>query len=129
MRELKISKVYHHFKGNDYLVVGIAEYIDEFYSEHNIVEGVVLVDEFYTWHTEKDERQLIFRDTMNRYWHTDIEHIGEEMVVYKPLQREIGDKKCFIREINMFLSEVDKEKYPDVKQQYRFEEINIKSIK
>ena len=39
----------------------------------------------------------------------------EKMVVYK-----CGDK-VWVRPIDMFLSEVDHEKYPEVKQKYRFE--------
>lgn len=41
----------------------------------------------------------------------------EEMVVYK------HNDEIWIRPINMFLSKVDKEKYPDIKQKYRFEKI------
>ena len=39
-------------------------------------------------------------------------------VVYRALYDE---SKLFIRPLEMFLSTVDKEKYPDVKQEYRFE--------
>lgn len=43
----------------------------------------------------------------------------EDMVVYK----HIDDDQIWVRPLNMFTSKVDKEKYPDVEQVYRFEEI------
>lgn len=48
----------------------------------------------------------------------------EEMVLYRALYEE-----ClrYVRPKDMFLSEVDHEKYPKVKQKYRFELIDIKS--
>lgn len=71
MREVKIKGVYKHFKGNLY-----------------IVEGVAINSE--------DEK---------------------EYVVYKSQK----DEKLWIRPLDMFLSEVDHEKYPKIKQKYRFE--------
>ena len=79
MQELKINRVYRHFKGDKYLVVGSA----------------------------------IHSET------------GEEMVLYRQLY---GEGKLYARPIEMFLGEVDHEKYPNVKQKYRFELQNIRSI-
>lgn len=44
---------------------------------------------------------------------------GEKMVVYQALY---GDNEMFVRPYDSFISMVDKEKYPEVSQEYRFEE-------
>lgn len=46
---------------------------------------------------------------------------GEPMVVYRHLY---GNGGLCVRPVEMFLSEVDRDKYPDVKQKYRFELVN-----
>lgn len=78
MNELKLHRVYRHFKGDYYLVEDVAR------------------------HSET----------------------GEEMEVYRRLY---GDGSLWVRPKDMFLSEVDHEKYPEVSQRYRFELQEIKS--
>lgn len=79
MRELKVPGIYKHFKGDYYLVEGIA------------------------------------KDSETK----------EEMVVYRRLYEDNG---LWVRPKEMFLSEVDHAKYPNVEQKYRFELQDIKSI-
>lgn len=78
MRELKLKRVYHHFKGDDYLVEDIAKNSET----------------------------------------------GEDYVVYRKLY---GDGSLWIRPLSMFLEPVDREKYPDAGQTYRFELREIES--
>lgn len=49
---------------------------------------------------------------------------GRPFVVYRKLY---GDGGLWLRPLDMFLSPVDKEKYPDAAQEYRFELVEIPS--
>lgn len=48
----------------------------------------------------------------------------EKLVIYQALYSPF---KTYARPYNMFIGEVDKEKYPDVKQRYRFEVVQNSS--
>lgn len=76
---LRINRVYRHFKGDYYLVEGVAKFSED----------------------------------------------KSDLVVYRRLY---GDGTLWARPLEMFLSEVDHEKYPNVKQKYRFELQKINSV-
>ena len=80
MHELKLKRVYRHFKGDCYLVEDVAR------------------------HSETEE----------------------DMVVYRKLY---GDGSLWVRPLEMFLAEVDREKYPDCPQKFRFELLEIPSVR
>jgi len=80
MREIKIGKIYKHFKGNLYIVLDIVND-----SESN----------------------------------NEVEY--KKIVIYRALY---GDNLKWARSYEMFNSEVDREKYPEIKQKYRFEEVD-----
>ena len=79
MQELQIGRVYRHFKGDYYLVEGLA---------HDSESGV-------------------------------------PCVIYRKLY---GDGGLWVRPLEMFLSRVDREKYPEVRQEYRFQLQKIASV-
>lgn len=51
---------------------------------------------------------------------------GEMYVVYRKLYE---DCSLWIRPLEMFLEKVDREKYPDIEQEYRFQLQNIDSCR
>ena len=50
----------------------------------------------------------------------------EKFIVYRALYGDVG---LYVRPYDMFLSKVDREKYPNATQEYRFELQEIKSVK
>jgi hypothetical protein len=51
----------------------------------------------------------------------DCENPERKLVVY---QAEYDDHKIWVRDYDVFISIVDKDKYPDVEQEYRFKQID-----
>ena len=76
----------------------------------------------------------IIKDRVYRHFKGDyylvvdfVEHseTGEKLVIYRTLY---GDGKLYARPYEMFMSKVDREKYPDVEQEYRFQLQDIESV-
>ena len=64
----------------------------------------------------------------NLYFVEDIAIGSEDDIPYVVYRALYGEHLLYIRPVEMFLSEMDREKYPNVEQQYRFEEEEIESV-
>jgi hypothetical protein len=115
-RRVAYPAIYRHFKEKYYATMGISyPYVN--FTEH-LKESVS--DVFRVAHTETCKWLTILVVNGNYYHNSD--ECTDTLVVYKPLYNDI--KSPYARPVSMFLEQVDKVKYPDVKQEYRFELIS-----
>lgn len=120
MRKLKYPAIYKHFKNKYYATMGISKpmYAEE-YEEYLEDNNLNIWDVKFLWfkHTES-EKSIPICVINGEYRH--FSYPNKVLVMYKSLYEDRGD---YVRELDMFMSEVDKEKYPDAKHKYRFEEV------
>ncbi|MFL8673286.1 DUF1653 domain-containing protein [Clostridioides sp. GD02377] len=121
-RKVKYPYIYKHFKGGFYVTIGISKPVAYFELNKSLfeVDSYYLVAEngFNAVHTETNDIVIIYKDSDGNFYHQK-EIDCEELVIYKSLYSGTG---AFARPIDIFLSKVDKEKYLNTAQEYRFEE-------
>ena len=101
------------------------EYCDVFESSYPEEAEKVIKD----WYNEKNDRTFLPGDIVMHFkgkkyiiiGHGTHTETGEQLVLYRALY---GDHKRYARPLGMFYGLVDKEKYPDVEQKYRFEKVS-----
>ena len=120
-RELICPAIYKHFKHDDngslnnYMYVTIGIVGSAISTEIQDYKEAFMIDNtFYATHTETGHDVLIYM--VNNELFT-VSGCDDVYVLYKSLY----DNRVYIRPLDMFLSKVDRVKYPKAKQGYRFE--------
>jgi len=85
--------------------------------EKNVNDTVTVERDIHVW-VEEGTSQYIYK-VLAFAEHTET---GERLVVYQAMYAPF---KICARPYDMFMSEVDRVKYPDVKQKYRFEKVEM----
>lgn len=121
MKVIKYPGIYKHFKGKYYATMGVStpmsfDDIDEFCMKSNIKAFKLL--KFETRYTETESYKGVHIFEIEGQWHHMTEQCKDLLILYKSLCDNNG---AYTRSYNIFMSEVDKEKYPNASQKYRFE--------
>lgn len=121
-RSLKILSKYRHFKGKDYIVLGFSNPVYE--SEYIRLNEEAYSNKIKAKFTEADDKYINIYVDINDFGQIKYNHpfidCNKSLVIYMALY---DDNKIYVRPYDMFMSEVDREKYPEVTQKYRLEEI------
>ena len=120
---LKLNAVYKHFKHTDkdplnylYITICTAERINEENIQIDNLQSMFSIE-----YTEINNKimDIYYNKEENKFYYYDEENIIKDtLVIYKSLY---DNHITYGRPLNMFIGKVDKEKYPDIKQEYRFE--------
>lgn len=123
-RLLKSPCIYKHFKGGFYAVMGVSKSVGgselgEILNTADFDERYIGDYRFVSRHTETNDTVVIYKDNKGNFYHHGSDDNNTDLVIYKTLYDATG---AYARPIEMFLSKVDKEKYLNTSQEYRFEE-------
>lgn len=125
-RKLKYPAIYKHFKGGLYMTMGISKVVtcdelDKIFKNIGCINRLDALEyRFGSRHTETKEDVIIYKDNKGNFYHLKTVDNNTNLIIYKTLYDGSG---AYARPMDMFLSKVDKEKYPQSTQEYRFEEL------
>ena len=112
-RNLKYPAIYKDFKNEYYVVMGISEPVCEINLSFDITETARYTEDTNSF-------SIYYFKKENKYVHL-CENSKDILVIYRPLH--LGVRQLYARPLDVFLSEVDRNIYPNAEQRFRFEEV------
>lgn len=119
MRTVKVPYIYKHFKGKYYATMAVSVPVTE--------QAIIYNEEAYKYfatHTETCNTIQLYGNSDRMLFHK-VSECPDVLVIYKSLY---NNAVAYARPYKMFLSEVDKEKYPNATQEYRLEEVPLEDV-
>lgn len=121
-KEVICPAIYRHFKGMPYATmcwsepVGVDELVS--HASHLNKKSIFSLTYIEAIYSEDLTTEITIFKLDNKYCHLS-EQLNDELIIYRPLYP--FRFSTVARPKDMFLSKVDKDKYPNAKQEYRFE--------